>query len=92
MIHALLSMLFCAGVVGLGLPSIICMFPACFYIGREHAQAEYRYITEFCKGKRANMPWYGGWLPKAWNMKSTLDWLLPVVTCAAVAVIAYYFL
>lgn len=48
------------------------------YIGREHAQAEYRWIERFGGGKRANMPWWGGFDPKVWSFKSLTDWLLPV--------------
>ncbi len=33
------------------------------FIGREHTQAEYRYIELYAGGKRANMPWYGGFMP-----------------------------
>jgi hypothetical protein len=53
---------------------------AFFFIGREHAQAEYRVIQKFYGGKRANMPWWGGFDPKAWDLKSMLDWLLPTVS------------
>jgi hypothetical protein len=53
---------------------------AFFFIGREYAQAEYRVIQKFYDGKRANMPWWGGFDPKAWNLKSMLDWLLPTVS------------
>lgn len=55
---------------------------ACFWwFGREHAQAEYRWISAVGTGKRAAMPWWGGFDPRAWNMPSVLDWLVPVVAC-----------
>ncbi|WP_302409620.1 hypothetical protein [Comamonas kerstersii] len=55
---------------------------ACFWwFGREHAQAEYRWISAVGTGQRAAMPWWGGFDPRAWNMPSVLDWLVPVVAC-----------
>jgi hypothetical protein len=57
-----------------------------FFIGREHAQAEYRVIQEFYEGKRANMPWYGGFEPRGWDRKSILDFVLPI-TATAIALI-----
>lgn len=50
---------------------------ACFYAGREHAQAEYRFIEAYADGRRDNMPWWGGLAPRAWNGKSVADVLLP---------------
>jgi hypothetical protein len=50
-----------------------------FFLGREHAQAEYRVIQKFYNGKRANMPWYGGFEPRAWSLDSVLDFMLPIV-------------
>ena len=61
---------------------------AFFFIGREHAQAEYRMIQKFYEGKRANMPWWGGFDPRAWDTKSMLDWLLPTVLGFMIAWIA----
>lgn len=55
-----------------------------WFIAREHTQAEYRWIAQLGGGKRANMPWWGGFSWRAWNMPSLLDWLVPVLACAAV--------
>ena len=63
-------------------------FGSAFYIGREITQAEYRVIEQFYDGKRANMPWYGGFEPRAWALKSLLDWILPTVACVAAWAIA----
>lgn len=52
-------------------------FGSAFYIGREITQAEYRVIEQFYDGKRANMPWYGGFETRAWTLKSLLDWIFP---------------
>lgn len=57
------------------------------FIGREHAQAEYRWIETYGLHVRANMPWWGGFDPKVWNLKSLLDWLLPVLFVCAVVII-----
>jgi len=61
------------------------MFAAAFFIGREITQAEYRNIEHNYGGKRANMPWYGGFQPKAWTIKGLLDWILPSVAVFALA-------
>lgn len=60
---------------------------ALFYMGREHAQAEYRWIEHYGAGRRANMPWWGGFDPKVWNLKSLTDWLLPAITTSTVGVL-----
>jgi hypothetical protein len=58
-----------------------------FFLGREHAQAEYRVIEHFYEGKRANMPWYGGFEPRGWNLKSVLDFGLPIIVTTIVLII-----
>ena len=64
-------------------------FGSAFFVGREHAQAEYRVIQKFYEGKRANMPWYGGFEPRGWDLKSILDFVLPIiVTTIALVIIA----
>lgn len=52
--------------------------PVGFFLGREIAQAEYRYIQAH-GGKRYNCPWYCGLIPSAWTIKGLLDWILPLV-------------
>lgn len=56
-----------------------------FYMGREITQAEYRWISSLGEGRRANMPWWGGFDPQVWNFKSLGDVLLP-----AIAVVVAY--
>ncbi|EHT1484572.1 hypothetical protein KXE51_003556 [Salmonella enterica] len=71
-----------------GLGGIIgCMW----FIAREHTQAEYRWISQFGGGKRANMPWWGGFDYRAWNLSSMLDWLVPVMACAVVHFVSVKF-
>lgn len=57
-----------------------------FFLGREIAQAEYRYI-QANGGKRYDCPWYCGMIPSAWTLKSVLDWLLPMI----IAIIMFIF-
>ncbi|MNJ35688.1 hypothetical protein D3C77_304410 [compost metagenome] len=61
-----------------------------WFIAREHTQAEYRWIAMFGHGKRANMPWWGGFDWRVWDMASLLDWLVPVLVCIAVYLVAKY--
>jgi hypothetical protein len=62
-------------------------FGSAFFVGREHAQAEYRVIEHFYEGKRANMPWYGGFESRGWDIKSILDFGLPIAATAIALVI-----
>ena len=62
-------------------------FGSAFFLGREHAQAEYRVIQKFYEGKRANMPWNGGFEIRAWDLKSILDFVLPIAATAIVLII-----
>lgn len=55
-----------------------------WFIAREHTQSEYRWIAKFGHGKRANMPWWGVFDWRVWDMASFLDWLVPVITCSSV--------
>lgn len=79
MIHAVIAaaMTFLFGMVG-------AVFAAAFYIGREHAQAEQRWIAAYGNGQRANMPYWGGFDPKVWNLKSLGDCTLPMLPLLAV--------
>ena len=61
---------------------------AAIFIGREHAQAEYRWIERYGFGRRINMPWWGGFDPKVWNRKSFLDWIAPLAFVAIVGAFA----
>lgn len=78
MIHAGLAALFCIGVLCVKGRAFLCLWPAVFYISREFAQAEYRYVLSFCNGSFATMPTFAGFYPVVWNTKSMLDWILPL--------------
>ncbi|BBC71546.1 conserved hypothetical protein [Altererythrobacter sp. B11] len=54
-----------------------------YFIGREVAQAEYRWIELYGHGLRANMPWWGPFDLRVWTkLDQWLDWIGPVLaTC-----------
>jgi hypothetical protein len=41
-----------------------------FYAGREHAQAEYKWIQHLGGGKRANMKWWNAFDKRVWDTHS----------------------
>jgi len=89
MIHLVLALIF-QGVVGFttGLWWQGAAIASTFYIAREHAQAEYRWIERYGLGRRANMPWWGPFDPRVWNnLHSWLDWVLPLVGTVMLAVL-----
>lgn len=53
-----------------------------FFAGREHAQAEYRWIEHYGNGKRANMKWWNAFEPRVWDAHSWL-WNLAAPICAS---------
>lgn len=79
MIHSLITLALAALAWPVGLHAEVAVMSAAFYCGREHAQAEYRTIKSFYGGKRDNAPWWCGFEPRAWDEKSLLDWMVPVV-------------
>ena len=55
-------------------------------ISRELTQAEYRWIEHFGSGRRANMPWWGGFDPAVWQRPDPwLDWIIPTLAVAGIA-------
>lgn len=78
MIHGVLSFLFCCGVLLFRCPASMYLWPAVFYLSREFAQAEYRYVLRHCHGSFAEMPTFAGFYPESWNTKSILDCLIPL--------------
>lgn len=74
--HAIISIVLCI-IFGLYNP-FLCFIPWAFYFGREHAQAESRYIKAM-PGNRADFPWYVGFYKDAWNKKGMLDWVYPMI-------------
>lgn len=57
-----------------------------YFIGREVAQAEYRWIEQFGGGRRANMPWWGRFDRRVWpKVDQWFDWIGPVAATIALA-------
>jgi len=60
--------------------------PSAYFIGREIAQAEYRWIERHGGGLRANMPWWGPLDPSVWTtLDQWVDWLGPLAATSALA-------
>lgn len=60
-----------------------------YFIGREIAQAEYRWIEQFGQGLRATMPWYAVFDHRVWQGADRIaDWLGPVTVTVGIAVVA----
>lgn len=63
--------------------------PTGYFIGRELAQAEYRWIEQLGTGLRADMPWNAVFDPRVWQtVDQTADWLGPLVVSLGIAVVA----
>ena len=61
------------------------------FAGREHAQAEYRWIERYGSDLRANMPWHGGFQGRVWSAKSLVDFLLPfTAVCVIGSAVNYW--
>ena len=88
MIHALLTAVFCVFCLFLKLFWLVFFWPVMFYLGREIAQAEYRYIEAHGR-KRVNCPWWCGFMPEAWTLKGLLDWILPLGVSLGAAVLSF---
>lgn len=60
-----------------------------FFVGREHAQAEERYIKAN-GGVRENVKWpeFGALQPKLWNTDSILDFVAPALCVVLIAIAA----
>jgi hypothetical protein len=61
-----------------------------FFIAREHTQAEYRWINKFGKGKRENMPFWGGFDIKVWDIACVMDFFVPISACILVVLIVCF--
>ena len=53
------------------------LVPACFFIGREIAQAEQRVISKYYSNERVNAPWYCGFEERAWSKKGLMNFGIP---------------
>jgi hypothetical protein len=55
------------------------------FLGREIAQAEYRWIERFGSGQRANLRWWGGFDARVWDRHSIAGWIIPMLAVAVTA-------
>ena len=64
---------------------------AALWIGREQAQAEYRWIAWFGNGNRENLKWWYALKPEVWN-KHNFFWnlALPIVCVTLIAVFFWF--
>ena len=72
-----------------GNPIIGGLLATFLFIGREHAQAEYRYMHKHGLNRESS-PWCKGFKRESWDLKSILDWALPLIVTIAVAIGWFY--
>ena len=82
MIHAVVTAVWCLLCIFAGLPWPCLFWMPAFYFGREHAQAEERWMRTR-NLKRSLSPWWIGFAPDAWDAKALLDCLLPLAVALA---------
>jgi len=81
--HPLFSLLVQLALIGLTRNPWYGVAAASFYLGREHAQAEYRWIERYGFHKRSNMPLFGAFDLRVWDLHSVTDMVLPVLLTIA---------
>lgn len=77
--HPAIAAVACLLVAMAGWSAWLCLAAPLIFTGREHAQAEYRWIEEFGGHRRAFLPWWGGFDLRIWGVHSwwwnlTLPW------------------
>lgn len=85
MIHGLITLAWCVLCAVLRLPWPFFFWPVGFYLGREFAQAEEKYMRARDLN-RAKTPWWMGFAPSAWDLKSLSDVVCPLVSALVFAV------
>lgn len=81
--HAVFALIMMVPFVLLGIPHAGVAFGIAFFLGREHAQAEERYIKAN-GGKRVGTPKpaeFGCLNKKYWSTDSLLDFIVPALVC-----------
>lgn len=68
--HTLYALLLTVIGYLLGYPITATWLAIAFFTGREHAQAEYKWIENFGAGKRKNMPWWATLDKRVWDFHS----------------------
>ena len=76
-----------ATLLGCGLYALLVM--AGFWTGREHSQAEYRYMSAHSIN-RSNLKWYDGFKLESWNYDSFVnDLIIPIVVGSLLIGVSY---
>lgn len=80
LLHPLATLIAAGTGYLLGYPLMFSVAAMWFFIGRELAQAEYKWIERFGDGKRANMPFFAPLEPRIWDSHSFFyNLLLPII-------------
>ena len=59
-----------------------------YFVGRELAQAEYRWIEDFGNGLRANAPWWAAFDLRVWTKSDHFaDIIGPIISTCALALL-----
>ena len=78
-----------ACIFGVGLYALLLM--AGFWLGREHSQAEYRYMSKF-HINREGLGFFDGFNPLAWNYDSFVnDLVLPIAVGILILLVKMWF-
>ena len=74
-------------VFGYGIESLLMV--SGFWAGREHSQAEYRYMSAHGIN-RSSLKWYDGFKLESWNYDSFVnDLVIPIVVGSLLIVVSY---
>ena len=69
-------------------PIVAAFAVSAFWLGREIAQAEYRYIEQSETRKREDMPWNAIFKRESWTRKSVvIDFLIPTFAAFLLALV-----
>jgi len=70
LIHPLMALVIVLAFDQFGLSLVGAVLASAFFAGREHAQAEYKWIKRYGNGKRSNMKWLDAFDPRVWDLHS----------------------
>ena len=80
--HSIITLVIVLIFEQFGLGLIGAVLASSFFVGREHAQAEYKWIGQYGNGKRANMKWWNVFEVRVWDFHSWFWNLLAPITIA----------
>lgn len=88
LIHTITVLVFAAIGWALGHPVLAAWFAVMYFVGREIAQAEYKWIEYYGGGFRKNMPWWGAVDHRVWDVHSFWWNLTAPILVAAIITVA----